>query len=202
MKKFVVTIGREFGCSASEVGRKLAAKLDVNFYEKELVERSLVYMGKDNQPIFNPERKKPEKDLMHHFINEFDYGVTGTYYSEAAVKAQAFVIRQIANTESCVMFGRCADYFLADYDNALNVFLYAPFAYRQQHVSSAYNLTLKDSEKLIKKIDKMRHNWYKYVTGHGRGARAGRHLMINMEKFTVDEAVEIIMGSLMLKFNL
>ena len=201
MKKFVVTIGREFGCSASEVGRKLAAKLGVNFYEKELVEKASIYMNAGENTVFNPDRKKAEKDLMRHFINEFDYGGTGSYFSESAVKAQAFVIRQIANNESCVMFGRCADYFLADYDNALNVFLYAPLAFRQQHVSSAYNLTLKDAQKLIKKIDKMRHNWYKYVTGHGRGARTGRDLLINMETFTLDEAVEIIMGSLILKFN-
>jgi len=201
MKRFVITIGREFGCNASEVGRKLASKFNVKFYEKELVEKAAAYMNMDETSIFNPDRKKSDKDLMHHFINEFDYGVTNKYFSATAVEAQAFVIRNIANTENCVMFGRCADFFLADYDFALNVFLYAPFSFRQQHVCSAYNLTCKDAGKLIKKIDKKRHNWYKYVTGHGRGERTGRDLMINMEKFNVDEAVELIANAVNSKFG-
>lgn len=192
MKKFVITIGREFGCNASEVGRKLAAKLGVKFYEKELVEKVAEFMNKNEATIFNPDKKQSKTDQIKYYVNEFNYGATSKYFSSNAVEAQAHVIRQLANQESCIMFGRCADFFLADYDNTINVFLYAPFAYRQQHVSSAYNLTYKDSAKLIKKIDKMRHNWYKYVTGHGRGERTGRDIMINMEKFSVDKVVELI----------
>ena len=133
MKRFVITIGREFGCNASEVGRELAARLGVKFYEKELVVRAAAVAGIDEDSISNPDRKVKRNDITHlmqYFINEFGYGITSSYFSEKAIGAQAYVIRQIANTESCVMFGRCADYFLSEFGNTLNVFLYRPAARR------------------------------------------------------------------------
>ncbi len=200
MSKFVITIGREFGCNASEVGRELASKLNVKFYEKELVERAAKIVGIDESSIYDIDRKKSEKDLMKHYINEFDYGTANAYYKTEAVAAQAHVIRDIANKESCVMFGRCSDHFLADYENVLNVFLYAPLSFRMAHVSSTYNLTFKNAKKLIKKVDTLRRKWYKFVTGQNREELNARHLMINMEIFSVEEAVEMILFAAKQKF--
>lgn len=201
MNRFMITIGREFGCNASEVGRKLAARLGIKFYEKELVEKAAEIAGMDESSIYDLDRKNSEKNMLHHYVNEFGYGVANSYFSERAVEAQAYTIRDIASNESCVMFGRCADYFLADYENVLNVFLYAPFDFRLQHVSSSYSLTISEAKKLIKKIDRRRNSWYKYVTGKKRGDRAYRHLMISMEKFSVDDVVELIFSAAKLRFN-
>lgn len=201
MKRFVITIGREFGCNASEVGRKLAERLGVKFYEKELVEKAAQIAGMDESTLYDLDRKKSDKNLLYHYVNEFGYGVADSYFSEKAVEAQAYVIRDIASRETCVMFGRCADYFLADYENVLNVFLYAPFDFRLQHVSSSYNLTVPESKKLIKKIDKRRNNWYKFVTGKNRGDRTYRHLMLSMEKFSVEDVVDLIEMAAKIRFN-
>lgn len=201
MKRFVITIGREFGCNASEVGRKLAERLGVKFYEKELVEKAAQIAGMDESTLYDLDRKKSDKNLLYHYVNEFGYGVADSYFSEKAVEAQAYVIRDIASKETCVMFGRCADYFLADYENVLNVFLYAPFDFRLQHVSSSYNLTVPESKKLIKKIDKRRNNWYKFVTGKNRGDRTYRDLMLSMEKFSVEDVVDLIELAAKIRFN-
>lgn len=201
MKRFVITIGREFGCNASEVGRKLAERLGVKFYEKELVEKAAQIAGMDESTLYDLDRKKSDKNLLYHYVNEFGYGVADSYFSEKAVEAQAYVIRDIASKETCVMFGRCADYFLADYENVLNVFLYAPFDFRLQHVSSSYNLTVPESKKLIKKIDKRRNNWYKFVTGKNRGDRTYRDLMLSMEKFSVEDVVDLIEMAAKIRFN-
>lgn len=201
MSRFVITIGREFGCNASSVGRKIAAKLNIKFYEKELVEKAAKVAGMDESSIYNIDGKESKKALMQHYVNEFDYGTTSGFYNENAVEAQASVIRDLAQHESCVMFGRCADYFLSDFDNVLNVFLYAPADYRTEHVSNFYNLSVKESKKLIKKIDKLRRKWYKYATGQDREEINNRHLMINMEKFTVDEAVDIIIKTAQMKLK-
>lgn len=202
MSKFVITIGREFGCNASAVGRKLASILNIKFYEKELVQKAAQIAGIDESSIYNIDKKMDKVDLTQHYINEFDYGTTGAYFKDIAVQAQAHVIREIASHESCVMFGRCSDHFLADYENTLNVFLYAPFNYRMSHVASSYNLTFRQSKKLIKKIDALRQKWYKFVTGQKREEINGRHLMINMEYFSVDEAVELIIDAAKKKFQI
>ncbi len=192
MKRFVITIGREFGCNAKEVGRRLAAKLGVKFYDKELASMAATLARIDESSVSNPDRKESEAERLRHYIEEFGYGASAAFYSQQAVEAQAFVIRRIANTESCVMFGRCADYFLSEFDFTLNVFLYAPEEARIAHVSSTYNLEALDARKLLKKIDRKRHDYYKFVTGKNRGDRHGRNLMIDMNMFSVDDAVELI----------
>lgn len=204
MKRFVITIGREFGCNASEVGRQLAAKLGVHFYEKELVVKAAALVGIDENAISNPDRKI-KNDINHmadYYVNEFGYGIQSSYFSEKAIEAQAYVIRQIANSESCVMFGRCANYFLSEFNNTLNVFLYAPLEFRIRHVHEAYKLTQIASEKLIKKIDKKRHSYYKYVTGKNRGDRHGRNLMIDMQMFSVEDAVDLIYSAAKKRFEI
>jgi len=198
MKHFVITIGREFGCNAREIGRQLAAKLNVKFYDKELVDLAAQKAGV-SEDVFSNADEHP--GIMESFYTEFGYGATRSFYSGRAIDAQAYVIRKIANTESCVMLGRCADYFLQEFGTTLNAFVYAPLSYRIQHISEAYDLTPREAEKMIKKIDKKRHNYYKFVTGHNRGDRHGRNLMIDVEMFGVEGTVELIYQAAINRFD-
>lgn len=199
MKRFVITIGREFGCNAREIGRQVAAKLGVKFYDKELVELAARRAGVSSSFYDNNDEHPGVKES---FLTEFGYGVSHSFYSENAINAQAYVIREIANSESCVMLGRCSDYFLQEFGTTLNAFVYAPLPYRIEHISSAYNLTPKEAEKMISKIDKRRHRYYKFVTGHSRGDRHGRNLMIDVEMFGIEGTVELIYEAAKMKFNL
>ncbi|MGN0728881.1 AAA family ATPase [Treponema sp.] len=205
MKKFVITIGREFGCNASGVGRSLASRLGVKFYEKELVDEAAKIAGIDESAIINIDRKSSRSgggsQFFEQYINEFGYGVSSQFFTESAVEAQGDVIRQIANRESCVMFGRCADYFLSEFGFTLNVFLYAPLEFRTAHVSTAYGLSAESAARLIAKIDRKRHRYYKFITGKNRGDRHGRNLMIDMQQFSVDNAVELIFHAAQLRFG-
>ena len=180
MKHFTITIGREFGCNAREIGRQTAAALGVKFYDKELVTLA---------------------GITDNFQTEFGYGISGMFYSPKAVEAQAGVIRKIAGSENCVMLGRCSDYFLQDLNSTLSIFVYAPLSYRVTHISQAYGLTQKQAQKMIAKIDRKRHRYYKYITGKNRGDRHGRNLMIDVEKFGVEGAVKIITDAAKLLFS-
>ncbi len=192
MKRFVITIGREFGCNAGQVGRQLAARLGVKFYDRELAAQAAAMAGIDENSVVNPDRTASESEKLKYYVEEFGYGATRAFYSHKALECQAYVIRKIANTESCVMFGRCADYFLSEFDFTLNVFLYAPEVFRINHVSKTFGLDQFGARKLIKQIDRERHDYYKYVTGKNRGDRHGRNLMIDMNTFSVEDAVDLI----------
>lgn len=198
MANFVITIGREFGCNAREIGQSLAAELGVKFYDKELVERAS-RLAELSDSVKHEKSTVP--GIVDNFLTEFGYGITPSYFSYKAVEAQAQVIRDIANTESCVMLGRCSNYFLRSFENVLNVFLYAPISYRIEHISQAYQLKTSDAEKLIKKIDKKRHQFYKYVTGGNRGDRNLRDLMIDVKVFGVESSLELIKCAFTQKFN-
>lgn len=199
MKKYVITIGREFGCNAREIGRQVAAKLGIKFYDKELVDMAAEKAGVASS-FFKGNDEHP--GVKESFLTEFGYGAGASFYSETAIQAQGWVIRKIANTESCVMLGRCADYWLQEFGTTLNAFVYAPLEYRIDHISSAYGLDRKMAEKMIKKIDKRRHNYYKYVTGHARGDRHGRNLMIDVEMFGIEATVDLICDAAKKRFGL
>lgn len=197
MAPFVITIGREFGCNAREIGRQVAEKLGVKFYDKELVELAAEKAGVDSI-TFNKTGKV--SGIEDNFLTEFGYGATYRFFSERAVSAQAAVIRGIADSESCVMLGRCADFFLQERSNTLNIFVYAPLASRIKHVSSEYGLTEEKAKKLIARIDRRRHRYYKFVTGRNRGDRHGRNLMIDVEMFGIPGAVKLVTEAAELRF--
>ena len=193
MNNYIVTISREFGCGARSIANKLASDLNIKLYDKELVDIAATSIGVAPAAIKEADEKVTRKDLF----TRFGYGSSTAFYSDSAVNAQAEVIREIANNgENCIMFGRCADYFLREFPNVLKIFLYAPLEMRIRHISDNYDFERTDAVKLIRRVDKQRHNYYKYVTGQNRGDRYGKDLMIDVETFGERGAVNLMKAAL------
>ena len=193
--KYVITISREFGCGGREISRKIASKLGIKLYDKDLIDETAKEAGVNIDVI------KTTDEKAGRFFKEFSYGSSTTFYSEKAIDAQAKVIRKAADAGDCILFGRCSDYFLREYQNCINIFLYAPLEERIKHISNSYKLDIKASEKMIKKVDRQRHNYYKYVTGRNRGDREGKHLMIDVSYYGIDGTADLICKAVKQKFN-
>lgn len=192
MKKYVITISREFGCGAREIARNLASELGVPLYDKDLVDMAARRAGVSVEMFKNTDEVVVKKNAST-LLKEFGYGSTFSFYSEAALDAQAYVIRDIANKKgSCIMFGRCADYILREHSNVTNFFLYAPMEYRIQHIADAYDIDHREAGKLIKRVDRQRHNYYKYATGRNRGDRQGKDMFIDVKAFGVEGSVKMM----------
>lgn len=192
MKRYVVTISREFGCGAREIAIRLASQMGVPLYDKELVDMAAEMAGVSTD-IFKDTDEVVVSKSFGSLFKEFGYGSTTQFYSEEAIGAQAQVIRDIANKrESSILFGRCADYILREHPNVVNFFLYAPIEYRIEHIAKSYDLDSREAAKLIKRIDRQRHNYYKYVTGKNRGDRNGKEMLIDVEAFGVDGSVKMM----------
>ena len=213
MRHFIVNIGREFGALGLAIGKKLAGELGVKYYDSELVKAAAMSLdmtvGKgsiiDESPILSQRRflgrpNAAETNKYNQFINE-----------------QSQAIRRIARRESCVFIGRCADYVLRDMeDSCLNVFIFAPYEVRCDHIIEEYlgmeeyshrGKTEEDymafaweMHKLVTETDKKRHNYYKYVTGSNRGERHDRHIMLDSSAFGVDGTVAILKDCVMKRF--
>ncbi len=193
--KYVITISREFGCAGREIGQGISSKLGLKFYDKNLIDLVAQKAG-IHVDIIKENDEKAVKTLK-----EFLYGSSTSFYSEKAIQAQAEVIREVADKESCVLFGRCSDYFLREYPNTFNVFLYAPLENRIKHIAKNYELDQKAAEKMVKKVDKQRHNYYKYVTGKNRGDRDGKNLMIDVSYFGIQGTVDLVCKALKQQFG-
>lgn len=195
----IVTFSREFGCNARGVAQRVANELGFAYYDQDLINLTAQKIGMSSEIVAAQDEMLGNKNK---FFTKFVYGSSTSFYSEKAIEAQADVIREAANKEDCVLFGRCADYILREYPNCYHIFIYAPMEAKIKHISKVYEMDRRNAENMIKKIDRQRHNYYKYVTGHNRGDRATKNLMIDVAALGEDKSVKLIVDAVKERFNM
>ena len=199
MANKIYTIGREFGSGGREVGEKLAAKLGIKLYDKELLQQA----AKDSgfcEEIFENHDEKPTNSFLYSLVMD-TYSISG--YSAApfldmplnhkVFLAQFETIKKIAEKESCVIVGRCADYALSDNPDCINVFIHADMDIRIKNVSKNLNITENKARDIINKTDKQRASYYNYYTSKKWGDSKSYNLSLDAGKLGTDNCVEMIL---------
>ena len=199
MANKIYTIGREFGSGGREVGEKLAAKLGIKLYDKELLQQA----AKDSgfcEEIFENHDEKPTNSFLYSLVMD-TYSVSG--YSAApfldmplnhkVFLAQFETIKKIAEKESCVIVGRCADYALSDNPDCINIFIHADLDVRIKNVSRNLNITENKARDIINKTDKQRASYYNYYTSKKWGDSKSYNLSLDAGKIGIDNCVEMIL---------
>jgi len=192
----VITIGRQLGSGGREIGHKLAAQLNLLFFDKELIRIAAQESG-IQEDIFEEADEKRTHSLFGGLIDLRGFQpdeVYPDYYlsNEMLFKVQADVIRRLAGEKSCLFVGRCSDYVLKDHSRCLNVFVSADMSDRIGRVAVTHNITEEKAEDFIRKIDKKRADYYRYFTGKVWGAAPSYHLCINSSLLGIDGTVSFI----------
>lgn len=176
-KHIVVTISREYASGGRYVGQLLAKNLGVNFYDKELISLTAKESGFTREYITSKEQTKKSK-----YDNAND---------DRIFIAESNVIKKLAK-ENCVIVGRCADYILKDNKDVLKVFLYSDLDSKIKRATKYYGLNDKNALKQINKIDKERAKHYKYYTNQEWKDYSNYDLVINVDKFGVENTAKQI----------
>lgn len=193
--KTIVTIDREFGSGGHEVGRRLAEKLGIAFYDDEIIARAAKSTGYHEDYVRNNDEKAPD-----YAVASFFQGIDTFQASPfAKIQEEEFrIIREIAAEGSCVIVGRAADYILNE-EPHVSVFIFAPIEERVKRNlevgKTQYpdeNLDAQGMEKRIKAIDKQRRKYYEFYTDNKWGGRDVYDLLINTSRTGVEGAVDII----------
>ena len=114
---------------------------------------------------------------------------------------QAKIIKELADQESCVIVGRCADFILKDYDNVLSVFIHAPHEYCMEQAAKKHSMPSKELEKFILKTDKHRADYYKYYTGREWTDSRNYDLCLDSSKLGYERCVEEIIAYINVRFK-
>lgn len=199
MSNKIYTIGREFGSGGKAIGEKLAERLGIKLYDKELLQQA----AKDSgfcEEIFENHDEKPTNSFLYSLVMD-TYSVSG--YSAApfldmplnhkVFLAQFETIKKIAETESCVIVGRCADYALADNPDCINIFIHADMDIRVRNICKSLNVTENKARDIINKTDKQRASYYNYYTSKKWGDSKSYNLSLDAGKLGVDNCVEMIL---------
>ena len=197
MKHFVVAIGREFGAQGCDIAEKLAEKLGVKLYDRQLVEEAAKKLEMDEHTV----QKADEVSAKDIEGLKTTYGVGNFYLSTQVLDAQADIIERVAQNESCIIMGRCADYILKDRDDCLKTYIYAPFDVRTKHIAEKYDMSMFSAKRLVRQMDEKRDTYYKYVTGNRRGEHDGKDAMFDSSIMGVDGTVDMLLEMINKKFG-
>ncbi len=191
MKKFIITIGRSYGSGGRMVGQKIAEDLGVKCYNSELLIEAAKESGLCRE-VFEKIDEKPISAFLSFSAGKYDHGEMPLNHK--VFLAQMQTIKKIADRESCVIVGRCADYVLKDYDNVINVFIHAPLEDRIQRVIERDSILPGKAEKRVKRIDKERANYYNFYSTKRWGVADSYDVCLDSSKFGIEGCAKIIEG--------
>ncbi|MBR5708791.1 MAG: cytidylate kinase family protein [Oscillospiraceae bacterium] len=195
--KIIVTIGREFGSGGAEIGRLLAERLGIAFYDRRIDELASERSGMPMEKVLELESHM-ERELVSDFRNAA-YDMTNGALSpeEELYVAQTEVIRELAaGAESCVILGRCADFALYDDPNCFRVFVHARPDARVKRVMALYGVGEDEARRQTENTDRARARHYSRFTGREYGAQKYYHLGVDSGVIGVEESVEVIVDVL------
>ena len=198
MEKKIITISREFGSGGRSVGRMVADKLGIPFYDKELVDQIALESGFAPKFVEEHGEHAPGRSLLSYaFAPQGVPGVmNGLSTADFLWNIQCGVILQLAEQGPCVIVGRNADYILKDRKDVLDVFIHADDEYRADRIVRLYGESEKSPMARLQEKDKRRRINYQHYTGRPWGAAENYHLCINSAAIGIDKAVELILSAL------
>lgn len=178
-KKIVITISREYGSGGHYVGELLAKRMGINFYDKNLINLISKKSGLSKEYV----EENDQKLASFKYIDNND---------DRIFIAEEKVIKDLAQKESCVIVGRCADYILKDNKDTIKVFLYSSSQDKVKRAVKYYNLEEDKALKEINKINSERAKHYKYYTNRDWYDFANYDIALNVDYLGVEKTAELL----------
>lgn len=182
----VITIAREYGSGGRYVGRLIADKLGIKFYDKDFIEKLAQETGLSEEYIEENEQKMSK---FSNFNNGYYIGLNN---SDDLFLKESELIKELADKESSVIIGRCADFILKDRKDVLKVFIYSNMEDKVKRATEIYGFDKIKAEKEIKRIDKLRSNHYKHYTEKEWKDYSNYDICINSDKLGVEKSAKLI----------
>lgn len=196
MSNHVITVARGFGSGGRTIGKLLAQRLDIAYYNDELIKLASEESG-INLELFGKADERVKASLFKRYNRSYGEWTispdSDRFVSDDNLfNYQAKIIRELADKSSCVIIGRCADYILKDRDNVSRIFVYADENACVSRVTELYGMLPDEAAKKIAAIDKARASYYKYYTGNEWDSVHNFDLCLNTSDISFEKATDII----------
>lgn len=202
---YVITIARGFGSGGKSIGEGLAKRLNIPCYEDEIKRMAIVESGV-NEELFEETSERLAGTNIQQKIQSFIHRYTPRpervefASQDYLYKIQSEIIRSLAEKESCIIIGKCADYILRDRKNVLSIYVDAPRAACVKSITKRMGVEEKEANKLIETTDKYRADYYKYYTGGIEWTNPTNYdLFLNSDRLGRETCVDIIEAVLNIK---
>lgn len=201
-KKFTITIARGFGTGGKQIASKVAEKLGIECYEHRILTMASYVTDRDEKDLFDMDERLNGSYLKNKIKqlpkSLFPRAESKSFVSDSQLyDIQATIIRRLADSESCVIVGKCADYLLRDRKNVLSVYIEAPRDFCVKRIMSRMEVSEKEAHKKISETDKHRAAYYKFYTGGNYWTNPVNYdLTLNSARLGIEGCVDIILDAL------
>lgn len=199
-KKYTIVIQREFGSQGRSIARKVADTLGIKFYDRDIVEQVASTLNLPVSTISDEEEKAGGG--IRYLMERFPLGTDNSYMQDMIFSVQKDIILNLADEGNCIFVGRCADYLLKNRSNNLNIYIYAPYAFRLNNCVNKYGMSTDQAKHMILQVDKARSAYHKKYTGTLPNDIHIMDLMINAAMMSEDDVADIIVSAATKKFGI
>ncbi|MCC8357964.1 MAG: cytidylate kinase-like family protein [Oscillospiraceae bacterium] len=186
----VITISRQFGSGGRTIGKEVAARLGIPCYDSELILKIAEKSGLSKEYIESYGEHTPSSSWWGNILADRDYN--GHSIRDDLWRVQHDIITELAEKESCVIVGRCADYILKDTADCLTVFIHASLEKRAERIVRLYGESDEKPEKRLLDKDKRRKSYYQFYTDSEWGNAANYHIALDSGELGIGRCVSII----------
>lgn len=190
MKRYVVTISRQFGSLGRTIAQRMSEKLGVEFYDRDIVEETASRMG---LPVSVISDKEEHSDSIY-FRQQYPLGTGIASMKDEIFLIQKNIIRDLAQKESCIIVGRCADSILMDLENHLNVYIYAPVEARLRNCTQILKMDEKVARKMIREVDRSRELYHRRYCPEYTDPSTNKDIMLDSSRFGVEGTADILIA--------
>lgn len=192
-EKFLIVIGREYGSGGRRIGKMLAERLGVSYYDKTLLSEAASRLGYSPEIFASKDEKRPSllRSMLSFNLGAPTANIGGSTMSDEKIyEYQSRIIKEICERESCVIVGRTADYVMREHPNMLSLFVHAPREHRAEAVIRRGETTdMREAMDITTRNDRNRASYYNYYTNREAWGRASNyHLSFDSSRLS-DEAI-------------
>lgn len=196
-KKFTITLGRECGAGATYIAEQLSKDLNIPYYHKDIF-RMVSDKSGVLEEFFHVHNERTGNNFLYKLIKDMYPKEQKPSLGKNIVapdnlfRFQSELIRELAENETCIIVGRCADYVLRDVENVVKVFVCGDMEHKIHMMMRTFSLEREAAIERIKDTDKQRGKYYNYYTGKTWGAASNYNLCLNTSDMSIEAASEIV----------
>lgn len=186
--KYVITISRQFGSLGRPIAKKLAERLEIAYYDREIVDRTAKELNMSVSEIV--ELEESVKGVF--FQMKYPLGLGTSSVRDKIFENQKRIIKELAEKESCIIVGRCADSILSQYENTLHIYIYAPDDVRFETCKKEFGMDPVEAKRMMLEVDKARERYHMEYAGYLPSDPKYKDLLIDSSILGIDNTVTLL----------
>ncbi|WP_405319467.1 AAA family ATPase [Frisingicoccus sp.] len=198
LELYTITITRQFGSMGQAIARQMAQMLGIEYYDREILEKVSEQTGLMMSTI-----KDEEERAQNRFgFMRFPLGRQTTDMQDKIFKVQEQIILELAEQQSCIIVGRCADYILRDFPNAVNIYIYAPEEDRLHNCIERFDMSEREAKSMIQDVDEARIAYHMRYAGYMPDDVKHKDILINSSFLGVEGTAQYLCECVKERFHI